>query len=51
MKKSLKFYRNNYKTLLKEGFMNKFDNVTYKTIKPAIKSNIDFEKYFQSIKL
>jgi hypothetical protein len=51
MKKSLKFYRNNYKTLLKEGFMNKFDNVTYKTIKPAIKSNLDFEKYFQSIKL
>ena len=39
--KSMKFYHKNYEDLLKEGLLNKFDNVTYKTIKPNI--NIDLK--------
>ena len=51
LKKSLKFYRNNYKLLLKEGLLNKFDNVTYKTIKPVFNPELDIEKYIHKIKL
>ncbi len=31
--KSMKFYNKNYEDLMKEGMLNRFDNVTYKTIK------------------
>ena len=51
LKNSLKFYKNNYKTLLKEGLLNKFDNVTYKTIKPAVKPDLNIEKFIDKIKL
>ena len=29
----MKFYNKNYEDLMKEGMLNRFDNVTYKTIK------------------
>jgi hypothetical protein len=51
LKNTLKFYGKNYETLLKEGLLNKFDNVTYKTIKPAIKPDLELEKYIDKIKL
>jgi len=51
LKNTLKFYRKNYKSLLKESLLNKFDNVTYKTIKPAIKPDLDLEKFIEKIKL
>ena len=53
--KTMKFYHKNYEDLLKEGLLNKFDNVTYKTIKPGIKmdlKNMDkfLEKYEKELK-
>ena len=50
MKKSIKFYQNNYKDLLKEGYLNKFDSVTFKTIKPKINLKLNFEQIFQKLK-
>ncbi len=46
--KSMKFYKKNYEDLMKEGMLKKFDNVTYKTVKPSIK-NIDknVEKFLE----
>lgn len=38
--KSMKFYHKNYEELLKEGLLTKFDNVTYKSIKPRIKAEL-----------
>ena len=54
--KTMKFYHKNYEDLLKEGLLNKFDNVTYKTIKPSIKMdlknmNIFLEKYEKDLKI
>ena len=37
IQKSLKFYNRNFKELMKEGMLTKFDNVTFKTIKPSNK--------------
>ena len=46
--KSMKFYRKNYEDLLKEGLLNKFDNVTYKTIKPGVKTEFKkMEKFLE----
>ena len=54
LKKSLKFYRKNYKELIREGLLNKFDNVTFKSIKPKISKELNIEKflekYFENIK-
>jgi len=54
--KTMKFYHKNYEDLLKEGLLAKFDNVTYKTIKPGIKTdmkNMDkfLEKYEKELKI
>jgi hypothetical protein len=32
--KSIRFYKKNFKDLMKEGLLTKFDNITYKTIRP-----------------
>ena len=46
--KSMKFYHKNYENLLKEGMLNKFDNITLKTIKPEIKVDYkNMEKYLE----
>ena len=43
---STKFYHQNFDDLLKEGYLNKFDNVTYKTIKHEHKIDPgDMEKF------
>ena len=47
LKKSLKFYRKNYKELIKEGLLNKFDNVTFKSIKPKISKELNIEKFLE----
>ena len=47
LKKSLKFYRKNYKELIKEGLLNKFDNVTFKSIKPKISKELNVEKFLE----
>ena len=36
LKRAIKFYQKNYRELLKEGLLNKFDNVTFKSIKPKV---------------
>ena len=47
LKKSLKFYRKNYKELIKEGLLNKFDNVTFKSIKPKVSKELNIEKFLE----
>ena len=47
LKKSLKFYRKNYKELIKEGLLNKFDNVTFKSIKPKLSKELNVEKFLE----
>ena len=47
LKKSLKFYRKNYKELIKEGLLNKFDNVTFKSIKPKISKELNVDKFLE----
>ena len=43
---SMKFYHKNFDDLIKEGYLNKFDNVTYKTIKHEHKIDPgDMEKF------
>ena len=51
IKKSINFYRKNYRELLKEGLYNKFDNVTFKSIKPKINKELDVEKFLKNYKL
>ena len=42
----MKFYHKNFDDLIKEGYLNKFDNVTYKTIKHEHKIDPgDMEKF------
>ena len=48
IKKSINFYRKNYRELLKEGLYNKFDNVTFKSIKPKINKELDVEKFLKN---
>ena len=54
LKKSLNFYHKNFDELIKEGALNKFDNVTYKTIKKEKRiSHEDLQKFvinFQEVK-
>jgi hypothetical protein len=46
LKNSLNFYHKNFDELIKEGALNKFDNVTYKTIKHEHKIDpAEMEKY------
>ena len=47
--KSIKFYNKNYQDLMKEGLLTKFDNVTYKTIRPNTKINPkDLDKFLKN---
>ena len=48
LKKSIKFYQKNFKELMKEGLLSKFDNVTFKTIKPKISEEINIEKFLEN---
>ncbi len=54
LKNSLNFYHKNYDELIKEGALNKFDNVTYKSIKKEKRiSHDDLQKFvinFQALK-
>ena len=46
--KSMKFYHKNYEDLLKEGMLSRFDNVTFKTIKPEIKADFkNMDKFLE----
>jgi len=46
LKNSLNFYHKNFDELIKEGALNKFDNVTYKSIKKEKRiSNEDLQKF------
>ena len=46
LKTRMNFYHKNYDALIKEGALNKFDNVTYKTIKHEHKIDpAEMEKY------
>jgi len=47
--KSIRFYNKNYKDLIKEGLLTKFDNITYKTIRPNNKiDSKDLEKFLKN---
>ena len=49
LKTSLSFYHKNFDELIKEGALNKFDNVTFKTIKRKRKlDHIDLEKFLMN---
>ncbi len=46
LKTSLSFFHKNYDEMIKEGALNKFDNITYKTIKRENKINMkEIDKY------
>ena len=46
--KSMKFYRKNYEDLLKEGMLSRFDNVTFKTIRPEIRKEFkNMDKFLE----
>ena len=45
LKKSIQFYQKNFKELMKEGLLNKFDNVTFKSIKPRVNKELNIEKF------
>ena len=49
LKKTLNFYQKNYKVLLKEGFLNNFDNVTYKTVKPKFNKENNIQKFIEKL--
>ena len=47
--KSIRFYNKNFKDLMKEGLLTKFDNITYKTIRPNSKiDSKDLEKFLKN---
>ena len=47
--KSIRFYNKNYKDLMKEGLLTKFDNITLKTIRPNNKiDSKELEKFLKS---
>ena len=47
--KSMRFYKKNYEDLMKEGMLNRFDNVTYKTIKKENKIDPkELEKFLKN---
>ena len=47
LKKSIKFYQKNFKELMKEGLLSKFDNVTFKSIKPKVNTELNIEKFLE----
>ena len=45
----MKFYKKNYEDLFKEGLLTKFDNVTFKSIKPEIKMDLkNMDKFLEN---
>ena len=47
--RSIRFYNKNFKDLMKEGLLNKFDNITYKTIRPNSKiDSKELEKFLKN---
>ena len=47
--RSIKFYNKNFNDLMKEGMLNKFDNITLKTIRPNTKiESKDLEKFLKN---
>ena len=47
--KSIRFYNKNYKDLMKEGLLTRFDNITLKTIRPNSKIDPkDLEKFLKN---
>ena len=49
MQKSLKYYHRNFKELMKEGMLTKFDNITFKTIRPNNKiESKELEKFLKN---
>ena len=50
--KSLRFYHRNFKELMKEGMLTKFDNVTFKTIRPNNKiESREMEKFLKNYEI
>ncbi len=48
VKTSMKFYKKNFEEIIKESALNKFDNVTYKTIPKFTKINDkELEKFME----
>ena len=50
LKKSIQFYQKNFEELMKEGLLNKFDNVTFKSIKPRVNKELNIEKFLSNFK-
>ena len=49
VQKSLRFYHRNFKELMKEGMLTKFDNITFKTIRPNNKiESKELEKFLKN---
>ena len=52
VQKSLRFYHRNFKELMKEGMLTKFDNVTFKTIRPNNKiESKELEKFLKNYEI
>ena len=52
VQKSLKFYNRNFKELMKEGMLTKFDNITFKTIRPNNKiESKELEKFLKNYEI
>ena len=50
--KSLRFYNRNYKELMKEGLLTKFDSITLKTIRPHNKiESKELEKFLNNYEI
>jgi signal peptidase I len=52
VQRSVKFYNRNSKELMKEGLLTKFDNVTFKTIRPNNKiESRELEKFLKNYEI
>ena len=52
MQKSIKFYNRNFKELMKEGMLTKFDNITFKTIRSNNKiESKELEKFLKNYEI
>ena len=52
VQKSLRFYNRNFKELMKEGMLTKFDNITFKTIRPHNKiESKELEKFLKNYEI
>ena len=52
MQKSIKYYNRNFKELMKEGMLTKFDNITFKTIRPNNKiESKELDKFLQNYEI